>query len=114
SLFINETANSNHRVLFRLIGTKSNRAAIGARVTVTTSSMTQIDEVRAGGSYNSTNDWRLHFGLGSDATMIKVEVSWPSGEKQEFHDLAADKIYEMKEGEAPKPIATLPNLPTAK
>jgi len=43
---------ANHRVLFRLIGTKSNRAAIGARVSVTTSKMTQIDEVHAGGSYN--------------------------------------------------------------
>jgi enediyne biosynthesis protein E4 len=109
SLFINETANFNHRVLFRLIGSKSNRAAIGARVSVTTSTMTQIDEVRAGGSYNSTNDWRLHFGLGSEATMTKVEVSWPSGAKQEFQNLPADKIYEIREGEAPKTTVTLPN-----
>jgi hypothetical protein len=109
SLFINEAANSNHGVLFRLIGTKSNRAAIGARVAVTTSAMTQIDEVRAGGSYNSTNDWRLHFGLGSEATMSKVEISWPSGAKQQFQNLPADKIYEIKEGEPPKPVATLPN-----
>jgi len=109
SLFINEAANSNHGVLFRLIGTKSNRAAIGARVAVTTSAMTQIDEVRAGGSYNSMNDWRLHFGLGSEATMTKVEVSWPSGAKQQFQNLPADRIYEIKEGEPPKPVATLPN-----
>lgn len=108
SLFINETVNSNHRVLFRLIGTKSNRAAIGARVSVTTPTMTQIDEVRAGGSYNSTNDWRLHFGLGSDAVMSKVEICWPSGARQEFRDLAGDAIYEIKEGEAPKRIAPLP------
>ena len=114
SLFINETANSNHRVLFRLIGTKSNKAAIGARVAVTTSTMTQIDEVRAGGSYNSTNDWRLHFGLGNEATVTKVEVSWPSGAQQEFHNLATDKIYEIKEGETPTVIATLPNPPTVK
>ncbi len=109
SLFINDTLNSNHRVLFRLIGSKSNRAAIGARVAVTTPTMTQIDEVRAGGSYNSTNDWRLHFGLGKDATMTKVEVSWPNGAKQEFQNLPADKIYEIKEGEPPKPLMTLPN-----
>ncbi|HEV2399441.1 MAG TPA: CRTAC1 family protein [Candidatus Sulfotelmatobacter sp.] len=108
SLFINETVNSNHRVLFRLIGTKSNRAAIGARVAVTTEAMTQIDEVRAGGSYNSTSDWRLHFGLASAAVMKKVQISWPSGTKQEFQDLDADKIYEIKEGEVPKAIATLP------
>jgi hypothetical protein len=110
SLFINETVDSNHRVLFRLIGTKSNRAAVGARMALTTSTMTQIDEVRAGGSYNSTNDSRLHFGLGSDETMSKVEVLWPSGVRQEFRDLSADKIYEIREGEAPKPIAALPDV----
>jgi enediyne biosynthesis protein E4 len=60
SLFINETQNANHRVLFRLVGTKSNRAAIGARVVVTTAKMIQIDEVRGGVSYNSTNDTRFH------------------------------------------------------
>ncbi len=108
SLFINETSNSNHRALFRLIGTKSNKAAVGARLSVTTSAMTQIDEIRAGGSYNSTNDWRLHFGLGKDTTMTKVEVSWPSGAKQEFQNLPADKIYEIKEGEEPKAVASLP------
>src|SRR5208337_2792878 len=77
SLFLNQTRNANHRVLFRLIGTKSNRAAVGARVTVSTSSMTQIDEVHGGGSYNSTNHTRLHFGLGRDALIIKVKVQWP-------------------------------------
>src|SRR6202045_231138 len=79
SVFLNETINSNHRVLFRLIGRKSNRLAIGASVRVTTSKMTQIGEVRGGGSYNSTNDTRLHFGLGSEATINKLEVLWPSG-----------------------------------
>ena len=99
SVFLNETVNSNHRVLFRLIGTKSNRAAIGARVSVTTSHMMQIDEVHGGGSYLSTSDPRLHFGLGSDTTMSKIEVRWPSGLKQEFTDIPADAIYEIKEGE---------------
>jgi len=104
SVFLNETRNTNHRVLFRLIGTKSNRAAIGARVHVTTPNMAQIDEVRGGGSYNSTNDTRLHFGLGSNTKMTKVEVQWPSGLQQEFHDVPADAIYEIKEGQ---PIRTV-------
>lgn len=107
SLFINQTVNPNHRVLLRLVGTKSNRAAIGARVTVTTSAMTQIDEVRGGGSYNSTNDWRLHFGLGTEAMINKIVVQWPSGLVQEFHNLAGDHIYEIKEGEKPTVIAVL-------
>jgi hypothetical protein len=108
SLFINETRNSNHRVLFRLIGTKSNRAAIGARVSVYTPEMTQIDEVRAGGSYNSTNDVRLHFGLGGNAMMNKVEVQWPSGLKQEFKDVVSDAIYQIEEGQNLKRTSTLP------
>jgi len=67
-------------------------------VTVTTSRMTQINEVRSGGSYNSTNDSRLHFGLGTDAVIKKTQVQWPSGLKQEFGELPGDAIYEITEG----------------
>jgi len=108
SLFINETHDANHRVLFRLIGTKSNRAAIGARVTVYTSKMTQIDEVHGGGGYNSSNDTRLHFGLGHDAVMTRVKVQWPSGLTQEFRSLAGDAIYEIVEGQPIKKTLALP------
>jgi len=108
SLFLNQTRNSNHRVLFRLIGVKSNRGAVGARVTVYTSAMTQIDEVRGGGSYNSTNDSRLHFGLGRDAVMSEVKVQWPSGLNQEFPNVAGDAIYEIVEGQAIKKTRALP------
>jgi len=107
SLFVNQTVNSNHRVLFRLIGAKSNRAAVGARATITTSGMTQIDEVRAGGSYNSTNDMRLHFGLGDDSVMRKVQIQWPSGLRQEFLNIPGDAIYEIKEGALITRIAAL-------
>ena len=108
SLFLNQTRNGNHRVLFRLIGTKSNRAAVGARVTVGTPRMSQIDEVRGGGSYNSTNDTRLHFGLGRDAMMSEVKVQWPSGLTQEFRNVAGDVIYEIVEGQAMKKTLALP------
>jgi enediyne biosynthesis protein E4 len=108
TLFLNETENANHRILLRLVGTKSNRSAIGARVAVTTAAMMQIDEVRAGGSYNSCNDSRLHFGLGSEAKISKMEVRWPSGAMQEFHDVAADAIYEVKEGQELRKVAALP------
>jgi len=111
SLFINETENSNHRVLFRLAGTKSNRMAIGARVIVSTASMSQIDEVRGGGSYNSTNDSRLHFGLGRDAAMAKVEVQWPSGSIQNFKNLSADAFYEITEDQGIRKIASFPPVP---
>jgi len=108
TLFLNETENANHRILLRLVGTKSNRSAIGARVAVTTANMTQIDEVRAGGSYNSCNDSRLHFGLGSEAKISKMEVRWPSGATQQFRDVAADAIYEVKEGQELRKVAGLP------
>ena len=109
SLFLNETRNANHRVLFRLVGARSNRAAVGARVTVYSPGMTQIDEVRAGGSYNSTNDSRLHFGLGRDNVISKVTVRWPSGLKQEFPNVAGDAIYEIVEGNTIKRVSPLPS-----
>jgi hypothetical protein len=55
--------------------------------------------VRAGGSYNSTNDSRLHFGLGTDAVIKKIQVQWPSGLRQEFGELASDALYKITEGE---------------
>lgn len=98
SLFLNETKNTSHRVLFRLVGTKSNRAAIGARVTVTAGTLVQIDEVRAGGGYLSSNDQRLHFGLGAAPVMKLVKIEWPSGATEELHNVAADKLYTIVEG----------------
>lgn len=97
ALLINETPTMNHAVLFHLIGEKSNKLAIGARVTVTAGDLKQLNEVRGGNSLFSQNDLRLHFGLGQRAEMNTVEVSWPSGEKQLFHNLPADFIYTIDE-----------------
>jgi hypothetical protein len=97
TLLINRTLSDNHAVLFRLVGTKSNRAAIGARVTVTCGDLVQFNEVRGGSSYASQNDLRLHFGLGPNASMNTVEVAWPSGKKDAFHDLPANFIYTINE-----------------
>jgi hypothetical protein len=108
SLFLNETRNSSHRVLFRLVGTKSNKAAIGARVVVTTASMEEIDEVRGGGSYLSSNDQRLHFGLGSEQLMKRVQILWPSGLKEELKDVPGDAIYTIVEGQGIKQTLPLP------
>ena len=99
SLFLNTNTGLNHRILFKLIGTKSNRAAIGARVTIHAGGMTQFDEVRSGASYLSQNDLRLHFGLGSASRIDLVEVRWPAGKTESFKDVAADKIYTITEGQ---------------
>src|SRR6202158_851074 len=93
SLLLNTNKIANHRVLFHLVGTKSNRAAIGARVTIHAGGMTQFDEVRGGGSYLSQNDLRIHFGLGSAMKIDSVEACWPTGNKGSLQDLGADKIY---------------------
>ena len=98
TLLLNRTESSSHAVLFHLVGTKSNRAAIGARVTVTAGTFAQMNEVRSGGSYISQNDLRLHFGLGANNVMSAVQIAWPSGTKEDYKNLPADLIYTMVEG----------------
>jgi len=110
-LLLNQSANHNHRVLFRLIGTKSNKMAIGARVTVTAGKIVQMNEVRAGGSYLSSNDPRLHFGLGAAAHMEDIEIRWPSGSRETLKNLPADFIYTIVEGAGVKDRTALPPLP---
>jgi hypothetical protein len=86
-------------VLVQLVGTKSNRAAIGARVVLSIAGgQPQIGEVRSGSSYLSQNDLRLHFGLGDAVLASSVHVFWPSGKNETFKDLAADFIYTIVEG----------------
>jgi hypothetical protein len=108
SLFLNDTRNSNHRVLFKLIGTKSNRGAVGARITVTSASRTQLEEVKAGSSYISTSDPRLHFGLAGDSVMSKVEIRWPNGGLETLVNISADAIYTIVEGQGIKNSVKLP------
>jgi hypothetical protein len=108
SLFLNDARNLNHRVLFKLIGTKSNRGAVGARATVTSASRSQIEEIKAGSSYLSTNDPRLHFGLATDSVIDKVEIRWPNGSVEVLKSLAADAIYTIVEGQGVTSTTKLP------
>jgi hypothetical protein len=112
SLLLNTNQSSNHCVLFQLIGTKSNKAAIGARVTIHTAGTMQFDEVRSGGSYLSQNDLRLHFGLGAAAKIDLVEVRWPTGKIETFEDVAPDKIYTIVEGHGINDSVPFSNVPT--
>ncbi|MDP9161837.1 MAG: CRTAC1 family protein [Acidobacteriota bacterium] len=97
TLLINRTETPSHAVLLKLIGGKSNKAAIGARATVTTGDLVQFNEVRGGSSYMSQNDLRLQFGLGSKTMMDSIEVRWPSGKKDSFRNLPVDFIYTIDE-----------------
>lgn len=98
TLLLNCTPNRGHAILLKLTGTKSNRSAIGARVTVTSGDLKQMKEVRSGGSYLSQNDLRLHFGLGSHTKIDTLQIEWPGGEKQTLRNLAPDSIYTVDEG----------------
>ena len=97
-LLHNGGGNGNHFVNFRLVGTKSNRDAMGARIRVVAGGLSQIREIAGGGSYLSQSDLRANFGLGKAMRVQSVEISWPSGQKQIFHDIEADKFYLIEEG----------------
>jgi hypothetical protein len=86
-----------HWISFELAGTKSNRMAIGAKVTITAGGVSQMAEIHSGGSYLSQHDLRVHFGLNSSVLVEKVQVRWPSG-KVDTMSNPADKYYAVLEG----------------
>ena len=97
-LLVNEAANGNHWLGVRLVGTTSNRDAIGARVTVHGGKRNFVDEVRSGSSYSSSSDLRVHFGLGAEAKPASIEVRWPNGESEMFPVEGVDRFVELTEG----------------
>jgi len=96
-------------ILLKLVGTKSNRDAIGARVKLVAEGHEQLQEVRSGGSYISQSDFRLHFGLGHASKVDSIEVRWPSGTVQTFTGVAVNQVLRLEEGKplspAPRPSA---------
>jgi hypothetical protein len=96
-LLRNMGGNGNHYLNLKLVGHKSNRDAMGARIRVVAGSLSQIREIAGGGSYLSQSDLRAHFGLGKATHVDSIDVSWPSGQKQAFRDLEADKFYQIDE-----------------
>ena len=103
----NDGGNLNHWITFELAGTTSNRLGIGAKVKAVTGNLSQIDEVRSGGSYLSQNDLRVHFGLGSASRVDRVEVRWPSGKIETMNNLAADHFYVIQEGSGVVPAESV-------
>jgi enediyne biosynthesis protein E4 len=100
-----------HWVSFELAGTKSNRAAIGARIRIVAGGMTQTDEIHSGGSYLSQNDLRVHFGLAAASKIDSVEIRWPSGAIDQLKNLAADKFYSVLEGKGIVPAEQIRPAP---
>jgi hypothetical protein len=91
------SANAN-RVLVKLLGTESNRSAIGARVELKTGAKMQADEVRSGSGYASQSDFRLHFGLGTNTKIDALNVRWPNGKEDSFADVAVNQLLVIEEG----------------
>jgi hypothetical protein len=101
NLYRNEGGNARHWINLSLEGTRSNRDAIGARVEITAGGRTRVAEVRAGGSYLSHNDTRLHFGLGELRVVDLVRIRWPNGQVQELGPLEGDQFWTIREREGP-------------
>jgi enediyne biosynthesis protein E4 len=100
SLLKNVGGSKGNWIKIKLVGTKCNRTAIGARVRVITGKHIQMDEVSSGTSVMSQNDLRLHFGLGKAETVDMIEVKWPTTQKLErFTQVKANQIIKIREGE---------------
>jgi enediyne biosynthesis protein E4 len=97
SLLRNQSPPSNSWLLVKLVGTKTNRAAIGSRVTVEANSRRQLQEVRSGGSFCSQNDLRLHFGL-STAKEARLQVRWLGGAEETLEHVPANRLVVVQEG----------------
>ncbi len=97
SLLRNDVTGNNSWLKVKLVGTKSNRSAIGARVVVKAGDSTQTQEVQSQSSFLSCNDFRLHFGLGQ-AKSAEVKIRWPNGEWQTLPNVAANQLVTVKEG----------------
>jgi hypothetical protein len=98
----NKSANPNgaphHWLSFQLVGKASNRDGIGAEIRITTAKGLQAATVSTGGSYASSSDKRVHFGLGTQETVLQVEIHWPSGVKDTIHPAEVDRFYTVTEG----------------
>lgn len=97
-LLRNDGCNGNHWLEILLVGTKSNRDGVGARVKVMAGNLTLFDQRKGGMSYQSAQDPRLHFGLGKQKLIDSVEIRWPSGMLTKLASLQSDQIITVKEG----------------
>jgi len=110
SLLRNDAPTTNHWIKVRMRGTKSNRSAIGARVLVRSNGKVQVQEVLSQSSYVSSNDPRLHFGLGA-AENVDVELRWPLGAIEIHKNIAANQLVTFNEGSSNFHVEKLTGFP---
>jgi len=97
-LYRNDLANGNCSIRFRLVGTKSNRDAIGATVHLFANGQQQTRMVRSGSSYLSQSELPVTFGMGKTEQVEKVVVDWPSSRTEEYCKLGSGKTFQVIEG----------------
>ena len=97
-IWINRSPQPNHWLLLKLVGTRSNRQALGARIKlIPESGPAQYNHVTTSVGFSSSSDDRVHFGLGRAARAKSIEITWPSGAKQTVSDVPADRILSIVE-----------------
>ena len=96
-LFRNDQLSGNKSVRIRLVGTKSNRDAIGARVRISHGDTSQMRMVKGGSSYLSQSELPLTFGLGKRDRIDRLVIDWPNGGAEEYKNLVAGRTYECAE-----------------
>ena len=96
-LLHNTSPGANHWLAFKLVGRKSNRDGIGAKIEVAAGGRKQQAERVAGSGYLSQDDARVHFGLGAAAKADTVTITWPSGKVQTLRDVTADRVVTVEE-----------------
>jgi enediyne biosynthesis protein E4 len=96
-IFMNRTESGHHWIILKLVGVKDNRDGLGTRIKITTAHGSQYNEATTTLSYNSSSDKRVHFGLGEDAVIDQIELSWPTGVKQVLRGVKADQVLTIRE-----------------
>jgi hypothetical protein len=96
-LYRNTVTPENTWIEFALEGTKSNRSAIGAQITIHWNGQEQIQQVTGGSGFAAQNDRRVHFGLGANPTIEQITIRWPSGKIQTLQDWKLDTLNSVKE-----------------
>lgn len=99
-LLMNTSQEHHNWILFRLVGTRSNRDGLGARVKIQSASGVQYNHATTSVGYGSSSDKRVHFGLGSDSEIEKIEITWPSGTRQSLGRTAVNQILTIEEPES--------------
>ena len=94
----NTGGNARNAIEIRVVGTRSNRDGLGARLTITAGGRTQVREIKSGSSYLGQNDLRAHVGLGEATRVDRIDVRWPAGHTESIRDVAANQIVTVTEG----------------